>query len=407
MSDPNTGLLFGQPWPINPFVTTFAPLTTAGNAGLILPSRASSIIPLLPKFNSALQQVRAKARHAVGIVLSDSTAAGYSGTTTPSYAGARATCPVEKMLDTLASYGITVNRQNFMGDNNVTSISGTTVNSYDPRITLGSGWAVSSLGAPGGTFGANVMVSSTAGTALSFACNASVDRCVVFWASNATGTFTVDVGGSALGTFSNAGNLAFNKSSPITLGGSASNYTINFKATTTTPVCIIGMMCWNSADPGVTILNASWSSGKVTNFTHTETAFFVTPSLASLGHDFALISLLINDAGANTASSSFTTDTTTLINAAKAGGSADVILYQGPTSASSTTAFATRDAFLAIYAGLAQSLTVPLIDVYADMGQNTGSNANFVDVTGHLTPAGKTLLGNDLAMRLLNGYVGA
>lgn len=339
----------------------------------IAPVTMQSVVASLPKFKAALQLTAQRKKPTIVLVDGDSTEAGYGvNTGTNGFAGARKmthAAQLARMLGWQDSGTL-----GMLAGNDVTP------NSNDERISpLGAGVTV--LG--------NV---SYMGGLISFANGASgaytitprgskgYDRVRVIYGSLASGGATnmsVNVGGTSIGTFSAAGSDATQSiefscpysdpSVPISISGNG--------AATNGQCFIQGVIWWDSADPGVIVLNSGSSGSKVLDRFSQGNKYTFRNSFPALAPDLVIENLWINDTLQSTDPSSYQGTLSalkTMLNV-----SADVVWmgYQPINSTKMTDG--QGDAIFAAMKAVAG--TDPVIDLRATFGQ-TFAEANALGV---------------------------
>lgn len=358
-----------------------------------LPAGLASLGEALPIFSKAVKLARGGVHTAVAVVR-NSTGVGYSQT--EGNVKQRAPSPVNVMAKHLRKLGVTVNTQNFMGDNNV-AINGNTVDQYDPRCKPGAGWSTVSLGCPG----ANAFTNTTNANPFTFKCDAPVDRAVFFYVTNAGASpadLTVDVGGGVLATLTGNQAAAFRVSPVVDLAALAL-HSINVKATATTGCFFVGLMAWNSMDPGISVLNIGWDGANSSNFVDQSQVwrlFGGIPALTAAGVSLYITGEGINDGLGAVAAATRKANLTALVTQMQtSGGGADVILQSDPPSLTNRVAQAIQDAYAIDNLAIAQARGVPFLDSGAYLGGNDSATGAvvFSDDFGHLTRYGYALLG--------------
>lgn len=352
-----------------------------------------SLSALMPNFTEGFRQGRG-GLHSIGLLYGDSTTAGYEGT----YADTKIDSISNTIARVLRRSGVTVNTCNFMGTQNI----GANPAVYDPRIALGP-FTIVNMGAIGR---AALIQNTNDAAAFSFKCDQAVDTCTMYYLSDpggSNGTMTLDIGGSALATVDCALARAIRKTT-VSLGATGF-HTINVKRATNGPIYLMGLVCWNSRDPGVSLVNGGWGTATVADFASVVDPWTPANSVATIAPAFVGISLLINNWIAATNIATFTASTTSLITACKNGGASDVFLWSGPQSDASQAALATQANYLNAYQALAAGRSVPYIDCSGVIGANATANTNYSDTVGHLTRKGYALLGETIGTSLLTAIL--
>jgi hypothetical protein len=348
------------------------------NAVVTLPSGVATLTDALRTAIDKLQQSRAN-RHSIVVVDGDSTASGISSPGGPMLGAAQAIGRV------LGEAGLKVNRTAWFG------YGASNPGVQDPRVTQGAGitFTANSSIVGGGWF----TIPNGVSTKLTFQCDAPVDRAILIYmtagAGTTTGTITLDVGGSALFSASSATTNDTKVSSVITLGSKADLYAISVgKTVSTEEVRPLGVIAWNSADPGVSVIvnggPGKTASGAVTNYG--SSGYYSTNLYSPLGADLVLISNILNNLGGL---ATLSADYDKMITAAKTGG-AGVVMFSGPQPAPAQTNYANYATVLQTCKDRAAAASVPYVSCEDFIGANpgTGNAWYIVDNVGHMTNAG-------------------
>ena len=358
-------------------------ILTGGKAKVILPSGASTLRDALPKTITAALRARG-GRHALICIDSDSTTNGLSSATPPAYSEGRALNLAQLMSREMALSGIKINTTHWMGQEALQSLSGA-VGKTDSRVTVGAGWTESNQ--PWVLCGGYWETTNTNKT--SFYCDDQVDSAVLIYmvaAGTTTGTITLDVGGSALYSASCDGQGYTYKSSGVISLGKPGNYQINIGQTTNTQkIRPIGVMAWNSQNPGITILTTGCSGKAITEAANLSSGFSAAYYYPLLQPDLIMLSLLLNSLGDAT----YTADLTAYATACKQSAN-DLVLFDGPQPAPSRANFANFATIQAASKAYATANGYAYISCTDYLGANpeaTGGNYNG-DNVGHLSPIG-------------------
>lgn len=209
----------------------------------------------------------------------------------------------------------------------------------DSRISEGSGWSFwDDQGWGGGTSGvvrAWTATTSTAGK-LSFTFSHSIDSIRVFYARTTTsGTFTVDVGGSSLGSAVTA-NAGGNAAGKTDFTCSAGTHTININPPTVGDVFIMGVEAWLSTAHPILVTNAGSGGSQTVNWALTGLPWRKLQVFDLYQPDLTVISLGINDAISGNSATTVETNLTSIVTKAQLYG--DVILCSMIPSKASTPA---------------------------------------------------------------------
>ena len=307
----------------------------------------------LPKFNTAITRVKANGGNATVLWIGTSTVAGANSGGNNLWSQ---TYTLEQQLATILTnaYGIPANADGIFGYNADTSSK-----DANPNLSVGAGWAtpdsVVSIGGP-------MFVNTTDTTAVSFTLPTTADRVTLYYPTDNSGSPT-------LGTFSyqvNSGsvtNVNQGTSAPavasvtITLTPGANVLKVARVSGTTK---IIGVLPYLSTKSTVNIINSgyggatagSWNSGS-------GKAYSTNTAWASVSPDLALIQMDNNDAVAGTATTTYKTNMTSIINGCSNGDT--ILIAQEPYGAAGGTV-ANLPAYITAQQQLAVASSVPFID---------------------------------------------
>ena len=302
----------------------------------------------LPKWRKALSDAISGVADARVIFIGDSTTAGLLPASTGSWSRT-ATALAAKLL---SARGVPVNANSFTGDQG--RQGGATFTTFDPRVTLGANW---SSAAAGQSFAAGSPIGNTAGSGtFSFTPTDPVtgaayafDTIDVYYVQNtAYGSFTIGVdGGAAIGaTVACAGTRGLQVATRAT---TLAGHTVNINATVSGQIYILYIVCSNSAQKAVRIMNHGGGSYTSTNYLmgtvgdFTPTAALTNNALsAPLAPHLAIVDLGINDRRLAAYTSTFDTNMQSLITRLQAVGS-DIILCKPVPSDITYSSFTTRE----------------------------------------------------------------
>lgn len=360
--------------------------------------------PNLPKLRKALANTLLGVSRTKILVLGDSTSLGRgAGTTNSGYDGAKPkSFPVQIAKELSARFGIPMSWDNFLGTGGLdTGWAG-----YDTRLSLGAGWAPAGL-LTQQSWGGEPVINSTTTNAFTFTPTGSWDTADVYYIQQ-TGydTCNVAIGGVNIGSF-NANNATVAlKKATFTSGGAAAVQACAVTRTNVgTSAKIVGIDCYNSAVPAVSVL-VSAKGGTVVNYWATGgSAYNVSQSAVwdLLAPDMTFIDLTINDWNANsqagTNPTTFTTDTQTLITLAKRTGDAGLLVGNpSATPGFGNATAAVQAVYEAIYQSLAQSNSAMFYDQIYRLGSYTLANPNgYYYDSLHLTGMGQMDIARQLA----------
>jgi hypothetical protein len=321
----------------------------------------------LLKWRAALAKQQTGVSNAKILFIGDSTEMGLQAT--PLSAGARQLAISDCVARSFINAGISANVSSQIGGAGLPTIAD--VNGYNPTITPGAGWSITTSVAISQIFTNTTTTNSldftpidANGVALSF------DTIEVYYVNySAYAHFTVGVdGGAAAFTSTPAGAPLVNKAIvTVPLG----THTVNFgKAAgdAALQVTIVGWVCYNSAIKQVLCLNAGVSGAGVGILTSSPGFTTSASQIAAIAPDLSILNCIINDSGTNYDKALYKSKLQTLITACAQYGS--VVLRPG-------NPVQPRDmsAYLDINHQLATENNIPIIDIQAETGTWTEYNA--------------------------------
>lgn len=369
---------------------------TLNGVTITLPTGVASMADALPKLRSAIAQARTGRHCKIGLTWDSIGWYNRASNNT-----------LRAIQNAFEQLGLKVNRCNWLGNGNTTSIGVADLPTLDSRITLDPEVTVGA----GLSFGYGDYRCSTVGKGVQFQCDEPVDTCVVIYRQNASSfpaPFTVDIGGSVLAT-SGAGQAegVYLLTVPLGSMGFHKIYTKHAGTGGQQQGPIMGMMCYNSRNPGLTVLNLGWAGAKSSDLANATTPSKIGASYAALACDGVLVYEQINDWLANTDLTTRNASMATIISQAKNNGNTDVVLVNGPQSnaAAVSAPLARQDAYFAADVTVAATAQIPLISCRAAMGVNNGSVASpkYADDVGHPSPLGSGTLGQAVVSALVLG----
>ena len=256
------------------------------------------------------------------LIEGDSTCAGIgTGTSGTSNAtGARGRVWSSQVVTNLVTAGIPAQDNSVFGDSNMTQY--VTYNSYDPRVSLGSGWVTNNTSVPGGfAFTFTNAASGGFGNAsatMSFTPANQIDTFTIFWRNRASGTLTVNVdGGAALTATAGLGSGGSTITIPSSYSsygtgyttfsaGSLASHTINIIVQSGNPVDVAGIHAWNSTIAYVDMIRICTSGATIASFDSStyfgDTAYFAPYVLKP---NYMFINLTVNDSANGTTAASY------------------------------------------------------------------------------------------------------
>lgn len=268
--------------------------------------KAASIVPSLSKFVIALRRAQRRAGPAFVLVVGDSTTAALGANTgTNGYVGAGKMSVARQMAKMLGWRDSAV-----IGCQCGTDV---TPDQYDERVAIGSGWSIN----PNVAYLGGALVTGASGAAGAYTITPKgdkqgYDRVRVIYGRNTTGgTVTVNVSGSSVGTINTNGANAV-LSADFTVPYSASTAPITFTGPTGGTIFILGVIWWDSTDPGVIVMSAGASGATVAQAISTGNEWTAYAAYPVIAPDLTILDMWINDTFYVTAPATYTTQLTTL-----------------------------------------------------------------------------------------------
>lgn len=273
----------------------------------IAPVAAASIAASLPKYTAALQLAAQRKKPTFILVLGDSTEANLGGNTgTNGYVGARKMSHAAQLARMLGA-----SDQAFIGAPAGTDV---TPDAYDERVSpLGAGVSV------------NANVAYMGGGIIQFANGATgaytvtprgskgFDRVRVIYGRIASGGATnmsLNVGGASVGTFNALGGTGLGdvQMADFTCSYSSPNTAISISGNggATNGACnIMAVIPWDSADPGVIVMNGGTAGASAAQFMSLGNPWTCRGVAPVLAPDLTLLNLWINDVNNGTAPATY------------------------------------------------------------------------------------------------------
>ncbi len=315
----------------------------------------------LPNFARAVANSRAGTPARVGWI-GNSTAVGFGATAAANYINVRRQSPLSRLTSLMRATLGDTSSEAWFGNNGV-EINGTTMDQYDPRLTLGAGWVLSFQA----SLGKNSLGNSTTTNPLSFTPTVPVDTVDIYYFRDTTlGTFTVNAnGGATLATVNSNGAKTMLKQ---TVSMPKGFNTINIVPPGSGVfVVIAGLHAYDSKNPGLSFFPLGHAGSTAASINGSGT-LSVLNVLQTLGCDVTIINNQINDWVAGTDVAAFKANTQLLITAARRGGLCDVVLLNDPPSSPGSAPEATQELYRAAYRELAETNGLVLLDWAAEIG---------------------------------------
>lgn len=377
-----------------------------GLATVTLPSGATSLSAALTNTARAIRQA-ASHKHCIIVIDSESTSNGLAGTGSTLYPyGSNALNAATIIGESLRSAGVKVNRTRWLGQMGQQSLGGGSQNGLvDPRV----GGTYSETMNSGLVCGGWQTIAS--GAKRSYTVDEPVDRAQLVLITNSgstPGTITLDVnGGSALYSYVENVNGSTVVSAPINLGALLKHGDVINVNAVGGAVFEIGVMAWNSHQPGVTLINngasgKSASQGAATGGYNSK-SLYAALNTAGTPASMVLISLILNSLADSSAT--YRGYLQTMYTAIKAASSAtDVVFYDGPQCSSAQTNAANFPVRLVDATVIAAANSCVYISMNSVFGASpgTGNTWYVADNVGHMTALGYEEMYRGLARPIID-----
>lgn len=321
---------------------------------------------------------RIKAGGLDGTVLNigDSTTRGQAGGTNPTGTGSNVTpngehagsYPVQ-LASMLATGGLAASKANFCGAGAYSTLAKLAL--ADPRLVIPADWINTNFSMGGAT----LQSPNTVTTTLEFTPVESFDTIDVYYVgSSSSGTMAVSVdGGAALDTFATTNATAglYKRTISCVLG----THTLKIVRTAGGAIYVAAVILRNSTAQSINVINAGWQGTAASHWANPSPAWGAYQAISVFDPDLTVINLGINDVGLGTSISSFTTNMTSIITAARAGGG-DVVLIKFVESNNTTRPLATQQLYWDVIVSLADTYDCPLVMAADRVGSWEDANAD-------------------------------
>lgn len=180
----------------------------------------------------------------------------------------------------------------FFGDQNVTIAPAVALGTYDPRITLGSGWAPDATESVifGGRF---LRAAAGASGLLSFAPGVSISRFRVWYPTldGLNTAVTVYVDGSAVETFSQVGTAGLTHKDYTVSAGA---HTITIGVGSSGDAYVAGVECWDGSATPVALIGG-YCNARAGDLSSIANPWSPRPGTVAMAPDYTIIYCTIND----------------------------------------------------------------------------------------------------------------
>jgi len=329
-------------------------LLTANGTNVLLPGGAPKRPSELLHWRAAVARVRSGTGRGRLLILGDSTSMG-QGSGSGGSGDCNGAFPTAwpQALAGFANTFVPFSTKSFIS-NQVTPAA--TYNTYDSRVTMGTGWTNSVYTCGGLMF---EFSGGTAGT-LGFTPAGSIDTFTVYYVQQASqGEFTVNVdGGSSLGTVNAAGsNLLASQTFTVAAG----THTINLVSLANGLFYVAGIVAYLSTTPAIDFIQCGYSGAQASAFVGTSLVWSPQNAIVAFAPDLTVIMLTINDSNAGTALATYQSNLQATITSAQASG--DVILASGVPSNTTPATNGTLDTYIQVVYSLAAANGCAVFDL--------------------------------------------
>lgn len=269
---------------------------------------------------------------------------------------------LSRMLNTA---GINAHFNSFIGSGN-----GFNNATFDPRITVGAGWAADAIYP---TAGGQPYTATGATSSLSFLPTVNVDTFNLFVLKiSGFGTITYNINGGSASTFSENG--ANNTILTLTKTGSLTASTLNVDYVSGGKVSLVGVEAYDSSKSWISLINAGSSSSRSVDWAVANNPYSPANCIGIYAPVLTSICLGINDwaQGGGTDITTFIANIQLLITNALAIG--DCMLVAPAPSAISVKTLEFQQTYIAALYSLAVLNNIPLIDFFSRLTSYEISN---------------------------------
>ena len=362
--------------------------------GVLAPGRPQFDVPDLPRWSAAVWNMLAGVRDARLLVVSDSVAQGFGAVTGGWTPNGRGAAWPKRLADLMSAGGLPASAASLAGAGAGDLASGG-YGAYDPRVSLGNGWSVTSLTSLGG----KLFTTPDWGTETwSFQPDGPVDRFDLYAVCNtALGVIAVETDGVVRATIDTLKPAALERH---TVGFPETNGPISVRRASGGAVFIAGGAAWKSELRRVQVINGGWGGSRVADWTTTDQPYRAYGGLPVAGADLTVICLTINDWNNGTAVAAYRANLGLLVDRALITG--DVLMMTGTPSdpAQGKASYAAQQAIAAAALEVAaeKGLAAP-IDGAALFGGGFAPGLMFDAV--HPNAAGQAMIAQAVRVRVI------
>ena len=263
-----------------------------------------------------------------------------------------------------STYGIKSNSNGFIGDQGIYETYGGS--GIDPRISMGSSWTQDSSTI---SLGGSSFKATTATNSLSFTPSTAVNVFrFLYITQSGGGVLSVNIDGGTATTYNTSGSAGI---AVATLtAGSVGTHTINFSWSSGGQVNVVGVSdAYDNTQNWVDIINMGWPGAFASDWATSGSAYNPGNSVswAALGCDLVMFEAGINDWNNGVSLTTYNTNMTTILSAITGAATGDTVLVTPVPSLA--TAQATQLGFVQKMYALAQTYSLPIVDIYDRWGK--------------------------------------
>ncbi|WP_422632309.1 SGNH/GDSL hydrolase family protein [Sphingobium sp.] len=385
----------------------------------LMEKRSAHLSPAnMTAWNRAKARVRAGVADATVAFVGDSTTVGHGAGDDPinNFNNARNRSMPSRAAQQLVAMGLPANAEAVFGGGTIDSASTTLtkLQLYNPQLNIASSGTSKWFTANEYTLGGRMMRSAGVATDLySLTPSMPFDTMDLYYAGGfASTTFTVDVGGEALQTFSTTGSAGLTKAT-VSTGAAAAVSTINLKNTGGQMFRLIGIILRNTQVRQVQMLNLGWEGARTGDWASASGSAGYAPTsanswapdkaLASLAPDLTIVKLGANDVAASIPVATCQANLQTIIAAAKTGGGSVILVTPTPQNPATRDPAGLTTAYNAMLHDVAGSNGCGLIDLHTRyMSWASANGQGYFSDDVHSLPVGYANEGDIVARALFD-----
>lgn len=278
-----------------------------------------------------------------------------------------------------------------------------TIGLWDNRIINTSGFSTTDV-TSGYTLGGKGYIAGGAGTLRYTTIGSPIDTIDIYFLSqsNVSATFTINVGGSSLGTFGGITTPGFNKAT-VTVARAIYDH-ININWVSGSFVLPIAYDCRDSTQKTIRIQNVAFGGALSSDWTVTTNPWNTLAAVPVLLPKLCIISLGINDWISAVPVATYQANLTAIVSACQAAGSDIVLVTPFPSGVvQSGISVATQNTFVAAMQAVAASKGCQVADFNAAAGGTwAAANASGLAAADGFHPnfAGYTVMSNTILAKI-------